>query len=445
MQTNIAQAPAAAGHLPDDAVDQLYRRVRWRLLPLLFISYLFAFLDRVNIGFAQLQMKQAIGVTDAQYGLAAGVFFVGYALFEVPSNFLFGRVGARRTFLRIMVLWGMCSSATLFITAPWQLYVLRFLLGVFEAGFFPGVILYLTYWFPRSRRGSTTGIFLMATVAAGMVGAPLSGAVLQWMDGALGLQGWQWLFLLMGLPTCVLGVFCYCFLDDRPADAHWLDASERAWIDAQIREEEREHQIRAQAIPAASTFGDPQVYLLSFIYFALTAAGYGINFWLPTLIRGAGVANYASIGLLALIPSTLAAISIVLVSWHSDRVRERQWHFLACVGAGALGLALATATTSLSGLVAAIAFANMGATTAIALFWSLPPTYLDARRAPVGIALISTIGTLSGFVLPSLMGAMKVWSGSLAPGILLIVVLLVLAAFLAWRFVARRAFAVGSK
>lgn len=435
----------AVARSTDTSTDALYSRVRLRLMPLLFACYLFAFIDRVNIGFAQLQMKQSLGITDAQYGLAAGIFFIGYALFEVPSNMLFRRVGARKTFLRIMVSWGLCSTSTLFVTQPWHLYTLRFLLGVFEAGFFPGVILYLTYWFPRSKRGATTGFFLMASVAAGVVGAPVSGAILQWLSGALGLQGWQWLFLLLGLPACVLGVLCFFCLDDRPSHAKWLSGEERVLIEECIAAEEREHHLDVNALPNRSTFGDVQVYLLSFIYFALAATGYAINFWLPTLIRSAGVSDFSVIGWYAFVPAMLAALSVVFVSRSSDQRRERKKHLLCCVIAAALGLAGAAIAGSLPGLIVAISLANMGAVSGIGLFWSIPPTYLDARRAPVGIALISTLGILAGFVMPGVMGYLKTTTGTLTASMLMIVGLLMVACQVAMWMLDRRAWRVDSR
>ena len=305
--TGVNKSPPHAS--PDSKLETVFSRVSWRLIPLLLIAYMVAYLDRINIGYAQLQMKQNLPFDDAVYGLGAGIFFVGYFLFEVPSNLLLERIGARKTLLRIMVLWGLAAAAMMFLSTPFQFYMVRFLLGVFEAGFFPGVILYFTYWFPSVRRGQVIAIFMSATTIVSVIAGPLCGAILKYFDGAAGLHGWQWLFLVQGLPAVALGFLVYFLLEDKPDDAAWLSRDEKQLIDDSLL-----HDVKDVESERAGTFGqmlrDPKVYVLSLVYFLLLGATYTMVFWVPTLIQSWGVKDVLLIGIYAAIPNAVGVIGM---------------------------------------------------------------------------------------------------------------------------------------
>ena len=404
----------------------MFRKIAWRVLPLLFMSYCVAFLDRVNVGFTQLQMGEAVGINPAQFGFAAGIFFLSYAALELPSNLLFQRLGARKTFLRIMLLWGLTVVATAFVTSATQYYVMRVLLGVFEAGFFPGMILYLTYWFPSAQRGRVTAIIFLANAVAATIVGPLTGAIMTGLDGALGLRGWQWVFIVEGLPACVLGVVCYLCLDDGPGSAKWLAATERSQLLARLEQDQTKSDQKVKHFTLA-TFKDPAIYLLALLYFVPTSANYLFNFWLPTLIRDSGVSQIMSIGLLTAIPMLCGIAGLLLVNFSSDALKERRWHLVACFVLAAAGL---LAAVSLQGstytLIGSLCVASFGVTAIGPLFWTLPPTYLSREAASSGIAIVSTLGITAGFISPSFLGYIKAQTGGLTLGIYTISGLLLL-------------------
>jgi len=382
----------------------VFSRVSWRLIPLLLIAYMIAYLDRINIGYAQLQMKQSLPFDDAVYGLGAGVFFIGYFLFEVPSNLLLERIGARKTLLRIMVLWGLTAAAMMFVSTPVQFYLLRFLLGVFEAGFFPGVILYFTYWYPSVRRGQVIATFMSATTIVSVIAGPLCGSILKYLDGSAGLHGWQWLFLVQGLPAVALGLLVYLLLEDKPANASWLSDPEKQLLVDSFRHDA----IRASDKPAGGFRGmlrDPRVYLLSLVYFCLLGATYTMVFWLPTLIQSWGVKDLLLVGVYAAIPNAVGVIGMILIGGHSDRRNERRWHFAACVAVAAVGLLVTTLLQgNLVGSVLALSFAVIGIASATPLFFALISEYLSAAAAAGGLALISSLGNLGPAISPSING-----------------------------------------
>src|ERR1700741_168967 len=320
-----------------DAVESVYSKVSRRLIPLLLIAYMIAFLDRINIGYAQLQMKQTLPFGDAVYGLGAGIFFLGYFLFEVPSNLLLERIGARKTLLRIMVLWGITAASMMFVSTPTQFYIARFLLGVFEAGFFPGVILYFTYWFPSVRRGQVIAIFMSATTIVSVIAGPLCGATLKYLDGVSGLAGWQWLFIVQGLPAAVLGVIIYLYLQDRPADAQWLTPAEKDLLNHNLTHDTKNIAGEAEG-GVWKMLRDWRVYVLSLVYFLLLGATYTMVFWLPTLIQSWGVKGLLLLGVYAAIPNASCVVGMILIGRSSDKHRERRWHFAICVAIGAIGL-----------------------------------------------------------------------------------------------------------
>lgn len=403
--------------------NEVYRKITRRVMPLLFGAYLFAFLDRINVSYAQLQMKVDLGFSDAIYGLGAGIFFLGYLLFEVPSNILLERIGARLTLLRIMVLWGLTSAATMFVSTPMQFYVARFMLGIFEAGFFPGIILYLTYWYPSSRRAAATGQFMFAVPVAGIVGGPLAGWIMSSMDKVAGLGGWQWAFLIEGMPAALFGLVCFLLLRDRPSEAAWLTDAEKELVEsvliadrggaAQSRGSVR-HQLR-------KALTDIQVWVLTFIYFTCACASYVFTFWLPTMIKDLGVGDIVRIGWYAAIPSAFGGAGIILITRSSDRFRERRWHIGGSLIIAAIALLATTITPSSIAVGLAVfcvcGFFVLGASIA---YWTLPPTYLSPDASAVGIALISSIGVIGGFAGPTILGFTKNATGGFTLGICIV-------------------------
>ena len=398
-------------------IEALYKRVTLRLIPFLFICYLCAYLDRVNVGFAKLQMLSDLQFSETVYGLGAGIFFAGYFLFEVPSNLLLERVGPKIWIARIMVTWGILSSLMMFVTSETSFYVLRFLLGVAEAGFFPGIILYLTYWFPHDRRGRIIALFMTAVAISGVVGGPLSGWIMQEFSGKYGIAGWQWLFVLEGLPSVILGIITFFYLDDSIKKARWLNDSEKALLQERL---DQEHATKAH-IPLAKVFFDVHVWVFSAIYFLLVMGLYGIGFWLPNIIKSAGVSNLFHNGLLSAIPYLVAAIAMVLVGKSSDKTGERYWHIMISAWFAAFGFWLSSENPgSIVIALTGITIASAGVLSAISLSWSLPTAYLSGTAAAAGIAMINSVGNLSGFVSPTLVGWIKDVTGSLTGGLYLL-------------------------
>lgn len=425
MDARIDGTAAARPPYAADEVAATYGKVTRRLVAFLFVCYMMSYLDRINVGFAQLQMKQDLGFSDAVYGLGAGIFFLGYVLFEVPSNLLLMRIGARRTMLRIMLAWGLISSAMMFVSSPAMFYAMRFLLGAFEAGFLPGIILYLTFWFPGSRRARIIAIFMSAVPVAGVIGGPLSGWIMSAFDGASGLRGWQWMFLLEGIPTVLLGLMVPFLLVDRPRDATWLTEREKGIIGQALAAERG-----AEGAEQHRTFGqalrDPRVYLLSFTYFTIICGVYTISFWLPTILKGAGVADVFSIGLYSAIPYAVGALGMVLIGRHSDLRMERRWHLAACGFVGAASLVwLALSGGSLALSLAALSLGTATIFAGMPVFWAIPTSYLSGAAAAGGIAAINSLALIGGFLSPTIMGWAKDATGSLDSGLYLTAALLV--------------------
>lgn len=403
--------PLRSPILENPLYKSVFSKIDWRIIPLLLIAYMVAYLDRINIGYAQLQMKQTLPFDDAVYGLGAGIFFIGYFLFEVPSNLLLEKIGARKTLLRIMVLWGLAATAMMFVSTPAQFYIVRFLLGAFEAGFFPGVILYFTYWYPSVRRGQVIAIFMSATTIVSVIAGPLCGAILKYFDGFSGMHGWQWLFLVQGLPAVLLGFLVYFMLEDKPAQANWLSADEKMLIDDAFKSDTRH-----EALPDAGSFAqclrDPKVYVLSLIYFLLLGATYTMVFWLPTLVQSWGVKDLFLIGIYTAIPNAVGVIGMILIGRHSDKWHERRWHYVACVFIAAAGLFITTLFQgNLVGSIFALSFAVIGIASATPLFFALTSEYLSAGAAAGGLALISSLGNLGPSVSPSINGFIVKYTG----------------------------------
>ena len=383
--------------------ERAIRKITWRLIPFLMLLYFVAFLDRINVGFAALTMNKDIGLTSQMFGLGSGIFFLGYFAFEVPSTIILHKVGARFWIGRVMITWGLVSVAMAFTRGPVSFYVLRFLLGLAEAGFFPGIILYLSYWFPSNHRSAVTAMFMAAAPAAGLIGSPVSGALMQ-LNGLLSLRGWQWLFLVEGIPALVLGVITFRFLTDRPADAEWLTEDERNWLSQAILQEQvaitdpRSHSVwRALA--------DWKVLALSLAYFGTSAGLYTIGFWAPLIVKGLGF-SVLKVGFLVAIPNLIAVIGMVLWSRNSDRTGERYWHAAIACLIGAVGMAMAAGAGSSAILaIAGLSLTAFGVSAAKPPLWSLPTTFFAGTAAAASIGLINSLGTLGGFVGPYMIGS----------------------------------------
>lgn len=392
------------------------RKLTWRLVPFLFLLYVVAYLDRINVGFAALQMQQQLHFNDAVYGLGAGLFFAGYFCFQVPSNVLLQRVGARRWIATLMVVWGIVSAGMILVRTEHGFYGLRFLLGLAEAGFFPGVILYLKNWFPESARARTVARFMTAAPLAGVIGGPVSGALLN-LHQRWGLAGWQWLFIMEGLPAIFLGVVVWIYLTDYPAEAHWLSDDERYWLLATLRDEFATTPTPGQASPFAA-FREVRIWILCLVYFGLTTVMYGIGLWLPTLIHSLSGVGNVGIGILSAIPYLAAAMVMVIAGLHSDRTGERRWHTAlpGFVGAGALVIAAYSSSVMLS--VAAISVAMLCTFSTMGPFWAMPTRVLSGAAAAVGIAVINSVGNLGGFAGPWIIGAVRKMTGTFRGGLL---------------------------
>ena len=395
-------------------VESIYKKVTLRLIPFLFICYLAAYLDRVNVGFAKLQMLSDLKFSETVYGLGAGIFFIGYFLFEVPSNILLEKIGPRVWIARIMITWGVLSSCMMFVSSETSYYILRFFLGVAEAGFFPGIILYLTYWYPQDRRGRIVALFMTAIAFSGVVGGPLSGWILERFSGMYGLAGWKWLFLLEGLPSVILGVATFLYLDDTVLKAKWLSPEEKSYLQSRLDADA----VSKVELPIAKIFTDARVWLFSGIYFFIVMGLYGIGFWLPNIIKAAGVTDVFHNGLLSAIPYFVAAVAMVLVGKNSDRTGERHWHMIILTLVGAAGFWLSSVfSNNIVIALLGITIAAVGVLSSIALSWSLPTAYLAGSAAAAGIAMINSIGNLSGFVSPFIVGWIKDATGSLSGGL----------------------------
>ena len=378
------------------------RVVSRRLIPFLFLLYVAAYLDRINVGFAQLQMKGALGFSDSVYGLGAGIFFVGYFIFEVPSNLVLARVGARVWIARIMITWGLISGAMAFVETPSGFYALRFLLGAAEAGFFPGVIYYLGLWFPARERAIATSRFMTATAIAGVIGAPLS-AWLFTLDGAYGFAGWQWIFLAEAVPSIVLGIAVLFHLTDRPEAAKWLSGAERTML-AETMRAEAEAIVAEHRVDLRGALLHPIVWRLCLLYFTLIVGFYSISFWSPQIIQSLGSLDRVQTALVSAIPYVCAAVAMAFAGAHSDRTGERRLHIATAALVGAIGMiATAFLREPVFGVVA-LSVAAVGIWSAVPVFWSLPTTFLSGTAAAGAIALINSFGNLGGFVGPYVIG-----------------------------------------
>ena len=393
----------------------VYRKVTWRLVPFLMICYVTAFLDRVNVGYAKLQMLDDLKFSNTVFGLGAGMFFIGYFLFEVPSNIALHKVGARLWIARIMVTWGIISACSIFVTTPMWFYMQRFLLGVAEAGFFPGIILYLTYWYPANRRAKIIAIFMIAIPISGFIGAPISGGIMQFFAGVQGLPGWKWMFIIEALPALVVGIWTMLYLDRGIRDAKWLKEEEKEVLERNIAEETSQ---KKEHPSLTALFTDSRIWLMSWIYFASVMGNLGLIFWMPTIVKALGIKSLFNVGLITAIPYAVAIVTMVVVGGNSDRTRERRWHTAGSMFVGGAGLIASVIAGNSHPVLAIIAlsFAAAGIMTASPIFWSLPTAFLAGTAAAAGIAVINSVGNLSGFCGPFIIGWLKDLTNSTASG-----------------------------
>jgi ACS family phthalate transporter-like MFS transporter len=438
MQAVTSPSPEAnAAHHSSTAA--LYRKVTWKLMPLLFVCYVLAYIDRANIGFAHLQFRQDVGLSEAAFGFGVGLFYLGYMLLEVPSNLWLQRIGIRRTLLRIMTCWGVVSVATAFVRTPIEFYAARVLLGVAEAGFFPGVILYFTYWFPASRRARVTSIFMSAICVSGIISGPMSGVILNTLTGAWHLNGWQWMFILEGLPSVGAGAVAYFCLTDRPEQAEWLsDDEKRMLLDTLRREAESKEGRAPKSIWIA--LREPKFYFLTFAYFSVPWASIVVHIWAPSVIKHSGVTDFWHIGALSAIPYVVGAASMYLMGRSSDRRLERRWHFMVSSTLAAGGVVLLPAFAHDVGvLMVLLSIATAGYLGMLSLFWTLPPAYLKPAVAASGIGLISSLGQFGGILAPTVIGLASSRFGSSAIGLYAVAVVSILGGLAVVAGVPRRA------
>lgn len=406
----------------------LFRKLDIRVLGFLAICYAFAYVDRINIGFAKLQMQRDLAFSDAAYGLGAGIFFLGYVLFEIPSNLLLVRIGARKTLARIMILWGLASASTCFVSSTTSFYALRFLLGVFEAGFAPGMIFYLSYWYPKARMARAVALLLAAAPIGGIVAGPLSGWVMTSLSGTHGLAGWQWLFILEGVPAALLGVVALAWLKDSPEQARWLSAQELSSLKGLVTPATPD---RSAYRSLPTVLRSPSIYRLAAAYFCLICGLYAIGFWLPAILKATGIKSVLEIGLYSAVPYIAAAVSMYVLARSSDRRKERHRHAAIAAAISAVTLAMATLYLKQFNVAfVAITVATGAMFAAYSVFWAIPHDMLSGPTAAGGIAFINTLGLFGGFLSPTMIGWVKTFTGSTATGLLVIAGLLVLGALL---------------
>ena len=418
--------------LPEDFAAKTYIKVDLRLLPFLFLCYILAYLDRVNVGFAKLQMLKDLSLSDAAFATGAGIFFIGYFFFEVPSNVLLKKFGARMWIARIMITWGIISACMMFVRGEWSFYAMRFILGLAEAGFFPGVIFYLTLWYPSRMRSTRTAWFVAAIAASGVIGNPVSGWVMDSLGGVMNLAGWQWLYLAQGIPSIVVGIWVIFYLNSSIEEARWLSDEEKALLAKNLVAEDR-HKTENRLIDA---FQSTKVWVLCAIYFTLMIGLYGITFWLPTIVKAFGIQGYLKVGLVTAIPYGVAVIGMILLSLHSDKTGERRLHYVLNVTVGAAGLVCSGVFASNPILaIVFLSFGTLGVIGSMPLFWPLPSAFLAGTAAAAGIGIVNSVGNLGGFVGPNIPVWAKHFSADKSAALYIIAGILMVGACLTLFFV----------
>jgi MFS transporter, ACS family, tartrate transporter len=410
-----------------DVEQSTISTISYRLVPFLVVAYFFCVLDRVNVSFAALTMNADLAFSPLVYAWGAGIFFVGYFILEIPSNLALHRFGARRWIARIMIMWGVISACTALVTGPYSFYAVRFLLGLAEAGFFPGIILYLTYWYPAEYRARVMSAFILGAPLSAVLGGPLCGLLLE-LNNLLGLKGWQWLFIAEGVPSVVLGVAAWLYLPDRPSDAGWLSPAQKAWLETRLASERASVQ-SAHGLSLAGALRSPKIIALGLVYFGLLAGLYGVQFWLPQIVKSFGLSNLQT-GFVSALPFAFGALAMVLWGARSDRKRERVGHIVFALLVSAAALAASAFAGSLMLTMIALIIAAMAGFAAFGLFWTLPAALLTGAAAAGGLALINSIGSLAGFGGPYVIGWIKETTGSTVAGLLFLSALPLLAALL---------------
>jgi ACS family tartrate transporter-like MFS transporter len=428
MSSTPATTPAAE---PEDLQPRTMRKVVARLMPVLLVLYVIAYLDRVNVSFAQDKLQQDLGFSGAVYGFGAGVFFIGYFLLEVPSNLALHRFGARKWMARIMITWGVISACTALVQGPLSFYAVRFLLGVAEAGFFPGMILYLSYWFPARERAKAVGFFMSAIAISYAIGAPLSGAIMSAFDGVAGLRDWQWLFLIEAAPAVLAGLFVLRYLDDSPKDATWLDEDEKRWLARRLEGEERTR-LRAERHSVGEALKDRRVLTFGLLYFCMVVNVYGLSFWVGEIVGNISGLSTVAKGFVTAIPYTCAIVGLVLISRRSDRTGDRKGHISVCLAVAAVAFIVSTVVSPVAA-IAALAVGLFFLLGAHPVFWTMPAALLSGTAAAAGIALINSIGNLGGFVGPYLVGLVQDATGSTDGGLIALAAILLGGSVLATR------------
>jgi MFS family permease len=433
----MSQAAAGATPAGKGELDGVYRKIIFRLIPFLALLWVLAWIDRVNIGFIKLTMLDDLKWSEAVYGFGAGIFFLGYFFFEVPSNLLLQKIGAKKTIMRITIGWGLTTIATMYVTSPTMFYCLRFLLGVFEAGFYPGIILYLTYWFPNDRRAKAFGMFMSASAIAGVIGGPLAGTIMTSLNGVNGLQGWQWVLLLEGVPSVLMGFITWFYLTDRPEQAHWLTARERQLVHEDLERDakamgDREHSIFA-------SLRDGKIWLLILIYFCIIAANSSLTFYGPTLVKEVGFTSPVTVGWIMAFAYLCGAAGMILNGFYSDKHQESRYHcgLAAAVGSVALLVIALALGSSAAFVLVALTLAIVGTMSAIPVFWQMPNRFLSGTAAAAGVALINSIANLAGFGAPWMLGVIKTNTGSLSPGLFVVAAVEICATLLILAFIPR--------
>ena len=444
MQTAPASPlpPAGFAEAPASALDATYRRITWRIIPFLFVLWVLAWVDRVNVGFVKLTMLDELKWSETIYGLGAGIFFLGYFFFELPSNLLLQRIGARKTITRICMGWGIVCVLMMFTTTPGMFYFLRFLMGVFEAGFYPGVILYLTYWYPSERRAKAFGMFMAASGIAGVIGGPLAGTILNGLHGVNGWSGWQWVFLIEGIPSIIAAVVTWFYLTDRPSQATWLTPAQQKLVERDLARDAASLGKREEGLLASLKQG--RLWLLILVFFCVIAANSSLTFFGPSVVKEAGFTNPATIGWIMSLSYLCGAIGMVVNGLHSDHSREARLHCAFAAALGAAGLVLTTVFLKTSPMLALVSqtLAIIGTMSAIPVFWQLPGRFLAGAAAAGGVALINSIANLAGFGAPYMLGVIKTQTGGLSLGLLIVAAVEVCATLLILLFIPRFAKAV---
>lgn len=436
MSSVVAPRAQPAKNAPTE-LDGVYRKIFFRLIPFLMVLWILAWIDRVNIGFVKLTMLDDLKWSEAVYGLGAGIFFLGYFFFEVPSNLLLQKIGAKKTIMRITIGWGLTSIAMMFVKTPEWFYVGRFVLGVFEAGFYPGIILYLTYWFPNDRRAKAFGMFMSASALAGVIGGPLAGSIMGGLNGVNGWAGWQWVFLVEGIPSVIAGIVTYYYLTDKPEQAHWLTQRERDLVHADL---ERDHQAMGEREHSMlASLRDGRIWLLILIYFCIIAANSSLTFYGPTLVKEVGFKSPMAVGWIMSVAYLCGAAGMIYNGIHSDRHQESRYHcgLAAALGAGSiLVIALLLNASPILTLVA-LTLAIVGTMSAIPVFWQMPNRILSGTAAAGGVALINSIANLAGFGAPWMLGVIKTQTGVLTTGLYVVAAVEVCATLLILAFIPR--------